>query len=111
MTIWISDFVFFTRVFLRIMWRIRSIIIFMSLWLVIGSVVIMVFEDISFGKALYFSFITGLTIGYGDVVMKTPAGQVLSVLIGLTGIIFTGVIVAVAVETVREVLHKSNHDH
>jgi len=107
MTTWISDFVLFTRVFLRIMWRVRSIIVFMSLWLVIGSVVIMAFEDISFGTALYFSFITGLTIGYGDVVMKTPAGQVLSVLIGLTGIIFTGVIVAVAVETVREVLHNS----
>jgi len=61
-----------------------------------------------FGDALYFAFITGLTIGYGDIVMKTVAGRVITILIGFIGIVITGLIVATAVEMVRKILHHSH---
>jgi hypothetical protein len=62
-------------------------------------------------EAVYFSFTPGLIIGDGDIVMKTPAGQVLSVLVGQASITFTVLIVVVAGDTIREVLHKSRHDY
>jgi voltage-gated potassium channel len=37
-----------------------------------------------------------LTIGYGDIVPTTTAGRVLSVLAGVIGVIFVGLIVAIA---------------
>jgi uncharacterized membrane protein len=60
-----------------------------------------------FADALYFAFITGLTIGYGDIVVKTPVGRILAVLIGFIGVIFTGLIIAVAVHALRESFHES----
>ncbi|MEJ8848586.1 potassium channel family protein [Variovorax rhizosphaerae] len=45
---------------------------------------------------LYFPFITGLTIGYGDLVPKAGSTRVVAVLIGVCGIILTGLVVAVA---------------
>ena len=47
--------------------------------------------------ALYWSLITALTIGFGDIrpVEKTP--RMLSILIGMLGIMFTGIIVALII--------------
>jgi hypothetical protein len=46
---------------------------------------------------IYYSFITLMTIGYGDVTPATPAARTLAVLEGLSGVIFTTVILAVLV--------------
>lgn len=104
----LRDFIRITTDFFGIIWRVRTIVLFMSLWLVIGAAGITYVEKVPFGDALYFTFITGLTIGYGDIVMKTPAGRVISILIGFIGIVFTGLIVAAVVETVRKMLHQSH---
>ena len=58
---------------------------------------------------LYFAFVTGLTIGYGDIVMKTPAGRLIALSIGFIGILFTGAMVAVLVYAVRESMAKSKY--
>jgi hypothetical protein len=51
-----------------------------------SAVVIAQIEKPLFWDALYFSFITGLTICYGDIVVKTPFGRLVAVLLGLIGI-------------------------
>ena len=66
-----------------------------------GATIVAATEKVSFGKAVYFSFITGLTVGYGDIAPITAIGRVISVLLGLIGILFTGVVVATAVEATR----------
>jgi hypothetical protein len=63
---------------------------------------------------LYFTFITGLTIGYGDVVPRTVAGRPLSILIGIGGILLTGLVVAVGVKALNAVAETDRsrpHDH
>ena len=52
-------------------------------------------------KGVCFSFITGLTVGYGDIVPSTAIGRITSVLLAVATILFTGVVVAVAVQSVR----------
>ena len=51
--------------------------------------------------ALYFTFVTGLTIGYGDLTPRHVMSRVLAVVIGLAGIVLTGLVAAVSVEALR----------
>ena len=46
---------------------------------------------------MYFSFVTGLTIGYGDLTPKHVVSRFLAVVIGLAGIGLTGLIAAISV--------------
>jgi len=61
-------------------------------------------EGWTIGEGIYFAFVTGLTIGYGDLTAKHTLGRIIAILIGFTGIVFTGVIVAIAVQSLRFVL-------
>ena len=51
--------------------------------------------------ALYFTFVTGLTIGYGDLTPRHVMSRLLAVVIGLAGIVLTGLVAAVSVEALR----------
>jgi voltage-gated potassium channel len=90
------------------MWDLRAVILLMFAWILLGAVGISYTEKIPFGDALYFCSITGLTIGYGDITVKTGAGRIIAVLIGFMGVFFTGLIVAGAVETIRKTLPESD---
>jgi hypothetical protein len=70
-----------------------------ALGLVIGWL-----EGWSAADALYFSFVSGLTIGYGDLAPSEPLSRALAICIGFTGILLTGLVAALAVralETLR----------
>ena len=60
-------------------------IILYAFTIAFASVTFMTVEDFDFHKAVWFSFITSLTIGYGDVSPGTPLGKFLSVLLMLAG--------------------------
>ena len=60
-------------------------------------------ERWTYGESLYFAFVTGLTIGYGDFSPKTMLARVLAIVIGLCGILLTGLVAAVAVKAMTEV--------
>jgi hypothetical protein len=68
----------------------------MLLGLVIG-----IREGWTIGDSFYFSFITAFTIGYGDLTPKYPLTKFLAVGIGFVGFLFTGMLVAIAVEALR----------
>jgi hypothetical protein len=97
----------FTDYFFRAIWHVKSIFLALIALIMIGAVAITVIEKMPFSDTLYFAFVTGLTIGYGDIVMKTPGGRLLALMIGLIGILFTGLMVAVLVYAVRESLEES----
>ena len=52
-------------------------------------------------EALYFTFVTGLTIGYGDFTPKHVSARLLSVVIGFAGIVLTGLVAAVSVQALQ----------
>src|SRR5262245_62175007 len=62
------------------------------------------FEGWSLGDAVYFTFITGRTIGYGDLVPRQTLTRVLAIGIGFSGLFVTGVIAAIAVHAMRSAL-------
>jgi voltage-gated potassium channel len=52
----------------------------------------------------YWSFITALTIGYGDIRPDKKSTRILSVIIGMLGIMFTGIIVAATTKALKTVV-------
>ena len=97
----------FTNHFLRAIWHVRAVILALIALVVVGAAVLTYVEKMPFADALYFAFVTGLTIGYGDIVMHTPVGRLIALLIGLIGILFTGLMVAVLVHAIRESMKES----
>jgi voltage-gated potassium channel len=52
-------------------------------------------------KGIYFALITGLTIGYGDLVPQQSLTRILAVAIGFFGIALTGIVAALAVRALQ----------
>jgi Na+-translocating ferredoxin:NAD+ oxidoreductase RnfE subunit len=85
---------------LKVVWPVLSTV----LALIVGlGIVVGLREGWSLQESVYFSFVTGLTIGYGDLAPKSLIGRVLAVLIGVCGVIVTGLIAAVAVRAITAV--------
>jgi hypothetical protein len=99
-------FTHFLTNFSRVVWNFKAIFLGQFLLIVIGAVPIALVEKIPFEDALYFAFVTGLTIGYGDIVVKTALGRCVALLIGFDGVLFTGLVIAAAVEAVRKTYHR-----
>ena len=101
----------FNHHFFHALWKIQSIVYGLLAWLVVDAAAIAYFEKMPFADALYFTFVTGLTIGYGDIAPVTLAGRVVAILTGLLGILITGLIVAVAVYALRETMNPPTDSH
>jgi hypothetical protein len=54
------------------------------------------------GDATYFTFVTGLTIGYGDVVPVRVFTRLIAILIGFSGVLLTGLVAAIGVGALQE---------
>jgi voltage-gated potassium channel len=48
--------------------------------------------------SFYWAFITATTVGYGDIRPASKGSRLLSILIALLGLMFTGIVIAVAVQ-------------
>lgn len=64
-------------------------------------------EGLSTGEGLYFAWITGTTVGYGDITPTTGTAQVVAVLVAVVGILFTGLSVSVALEAAKLSIQKN----
>jgi len=106
-----TNFTRFSHYFFQALSRVWSILAGLIAWLVIGAVAIAYFENISFADAMYFTFITGLTIGYGDISPVTLAGRIVAILTGVLGIIITGLVVAIAVYALGKTMEHSADGH
>jgi len=56
------------------------------------------------GNAIYFTFVTSLTIGYGDIVPRQALGRALAVGIGFCGLFLTGLTAGIAMYALRTAL-------
>jgi voltage-gated potassium channel len=57
----------------------------------LGAVFIALLENMSFGDAIWWSFVTFTTVGYGDVLLTTNLGRIVAILLMIFGIGFIGV--------------------
>jgi uncharacterized membrane protein len=84
---------------LRVVWPILSglLVLIVALGVIAGLV-----EGWSLQESVYFSFVSGLTIGYGDFAPKTLLGRALAIGIGICGILVTALVAAIAVQALTD---------
>jgi hypothetical protein len=85
-----------------ILWNI--ILVMVIIGLPIGHI-----EGWKIGDALYFTFVSGLTIGYGDLTPRHIVSRCLAVVIGFSGIVLTGVVAAVSVRALEATARDSSN--
>jgi Ion channel len=80
---------------LRVVWPILSVLLgtVVALGLVVG-----VIEGWSVQDSIYFAFVSGLTIGYGDLAPTSLLPRVLAIVIGVCGVLVTALVAAIAVK-------------
>ena len=89
---------------LRVVWPILSVLVglMIALGLVIG-----IREGWSVQDSIYFAFVSGLTIGYGDLAPKFLLTRVLAILIGVCGVLLVALLAAVAVRALPDAIEDS----
>ena len=91
----------FLELFITGLFMISPIILFLfGILLLIAKLTCRIEKWHSYSKAVYFIMITALTIGYGNTVPNTRNGRFLSLLSGFVGVVLTGVIVSIALNSV-----------
>ena len=90
------------RHLVKYLYFVRHVLLALLVLLLLGAVAIAYLEDLGFGDSIYFAFITGLTVGYGDIEPVTAMGRVVSIAIALVGLLFTGITVAVATRALAD---------
>ena len=86
---------------LAVVWPIFSALLVL---MVVLGIAIGFIEGWPMLDGLYFAFVSGLTIGYGDLVPKAPLARLLAIAIGFTGILLGGLVAAVGVQALHSAL-------
>ena len=80
---------------LRVVWPILSglFALIIAFGLVVGLL-----EGWSVQESIYFAFVSGLTIGYGDLAPKSLTARMLAIAIGMCGVLVIALLSAIAVK-------------
>lgn len=99
----------FIRIFFIGLFYAAPLLATLALTIVILGHVLGRLEGWSRADALYHAFITATTVGYGDFCPRRKRSRVLAIVIAFVGIIFTGIIVAIALHSASHAFEKT-HD-
>ncbi len=97
------DFTFtFIRIFLLGLYLAAPLMIFFCLMIIVLGQIVGRMEGWSRFDAVYWSFITALTVGYGDIRPVKRFSRRLAVVIAIAGIMFSGILVALTVHSAEK---------
>jgi hypothetical protein len=82
--------------FYKIFHNVRAVLLAFLLILILDAVMMSFAESLPLWKAMYFVSITGLTIGSSGIHPTSVFGHIMHVFSGFLGILFMGLVVAVA---------------
>ena len=88
---------YFLALFFRDLLYAGPIVIFLIVLICIIGLIIGRIEGWSRSDALYHAFINATTVGYGDFPPTKRPSKTLAILLAFIGLIFTGIIVAIAI--------------
>jgi voltage-gated potassium channel len=100
--------IYFVQIFFSVLYLALPLLLSMSLLVAILGVIAAYLEGWTVFVGIYWAFITATTVGYGDVRAKRKTARSISVMIAFIGVVFTGITVAIAVESATRAY--ANHE-
>jgi len=94
----------FIAAHLGLLYELSGVILILIAVVAVSAALISRFDRIPLEDAIYFAFITTLTVGFGDVVPRSRGARIVTVILAAFGLILAGVAVAVAVHALDIVL-------
>lgn len=92
----------------RVVWPIFSLLL--GLVVVLGLLIARI-EGWRLFEGVYFAFVTGLTVGYGDLVPKRGISRVLAIAIGFHGVMLTALFAAITVRALQAAMQDLPSEH
>lgn len=89
---------------LGVVWPIFSVLLMSMLGLGLATAML---EGWRWFDGIYFAFVTGLTVGYGDLVPKRDVSRILALATGFLGVMLTGLFAAIAVRALQTAMQES----
>jgi voltage-gated potassium channel len=96
----------FLRTFLLGLFQASPILILFTTSIAMLGLVVGKKEGWSRSDALYFAFVTASTVGYGDLRPTQKSTKMLSILIGLLGLVLTGMVTAMGVYSTQKAFER-----
>ena len=90
-----------------VVWPIFSILLFL---IVLFGLIISYLEGWGPFDGIYFAFVTGLTIGYGELVPKRAVSRVLAIMLGFNGVLMTAIFAAISVRAIEAAVRAKEGD-
>lgn len=97
----------FSKAFLVLLWHSAPIWVGISILITLLGLIIAEIEGLTFGNGLYFAWVTGTTVGYGDLTPTLGITRVLAIIVAVLGIVFTGIIVSLALSAAKIAIQSS----
>ncbi len=103
----------FTLTFIRLLflgiYLVAPLVLFLCSFIAVLGLVVGRMEGWSKFDAIYWAFITALTVGYGDIRPLRRHSKTLAIAIVLLGVMFSGIFVAITVRSAIEAFRKHGH--
>ena len=96
----------FVELFFWSIYLVAPLLVFLSFFIILLGQIVCSIEKWGTFDGLYWSLITATTVGYGDIRPLRKVSKALSVAIALVGIMLTGIIIAVTLNTASIALEK-----
>ena len=93
----------FFKIYLSLLISAIQVLIALFVTVILLGTFMSIAEKIDFWNAQYLSFVTALTIGYGDLTPHTPFGKVISIMLAIIGMVFMGIMTAAAIKSLEKV--------
>ncbi|MGV6826966.1 MAG: potassium channel family protein [bacterium] len=90
----------FINVFVTGLWLIAPVMFLLGLIIVVLGQIAGYLEGWSRFNAFYWSLVTAMTVGYGDIRPSHPASKLFSLMIAFCGLVMAGISVAIAIQAV-----------
>jgi voltage-gated potassium channel len=97
----------FVRLFVLGLTYVSPLLLSLILIIIVLGLIIGKREGWTGSNAVYFAFITATTVGFGDFHPERKLSKLLSIVIAMVGLIFTGIVIALALHAASEAFKHS----
>ena len=105
-----KNFKRFVSNFYQVSRHVHGVLGVLLILLLLGAVVVSRVEGIDLGTSFYFAFVTATTVGYGDVTPATVVGRIASVVLGIIGLVYFGLVVAISTRALHLTATQQDQD-